>query len=111
MELLASMYGEGMGVSSLLVMVTLGLDLCIGNSMPLINSEFKVGLDNLLGIHTKSLQLDHGSMPNKLLKHKIISELCAHGALLQNGEVERRYQTWINIVKSMIKSGSSEDIC
>ena len=42
-----SMHGEGMGVSSLLVMVTLGLDLCIGNLMSWINSEFKVELDNL----------------------------------------------------------------
>ena len=65
MELLASMYGEGMGVSSLLVMVTLGLDLCIGNSMPWINSKFKVGLDNLLGIHTKSLRLDQSDMSSK----------------------------------------------
>ena len=27
--------------------------------------EFKVGLDNLLGIHTKSLQLDQGDMSSK----------------------------------------------
>ena len=27
--------------------------------------EFKVGLNNLLGIHTKSLQLDHGDISSK----------------------------------------------
>ena len=38
MELLVSMHGEGMGISSLLVMITLGLDTFIGNLMPWIHS-------------------------------------------------------------------------
>ena len=38
MELLVSMHGEGMGISSLLVMITLGLDMYIGNMMPWIHS-------------------------------------------------------------------------
>ena len=38
MELLLSMHGEGMGISSLLVMITLGLDMYIGNLMPWIHS-------------------------------------------------------------------------
>ena len=34
MELLVSMHEEGMGISSLLLMITLGLDMYIENSMP-----------------------------------------------------------------------------
>ena len=37
-KLLVSMHGESMGISSLLVMITLGLDMYIGNSMPWIHS-------------------------------------------------------------------------
>ena len=38
MELLVSMHGEGMGISSLLVMITLDLDMHIENPMPWIHS-------------------------------------------------------------------------
>ena len=38
MEHLVSMHREGMGISSLLVMITLGLDMYIGDSMPWIYS-------------------------------------------------------------------------
>ena len=38
MELLVSLDREGMGISSLLVMITLGLDMYIGDSMPWIHS-------------------------------------------------------------------------
>ena len=38
LELLVSIYGEGMGILSLLVMITLGLDMYIGNLMPWIHS-------------------------------------------------------------------------
>ena len=38
MELLVSIYGEGMGISSLLVMITLGLDINIGNLIPWMHS-------------------------------------------------------------------------
>ena len=38
MEFLVSIHGEGMGISSLLVMTTLGLDTYIGNLMPWIHS-------------------------------------------------------------------------
>ena len=53
MELLVSMNGEGMGISSLQVMITLVLDTFI---------KFKAGPNNLLGINTKSLQLDQGDV-------------------------------------------------
>ena len=56
------MHGEGMGISSLLVMITPGLDMYIGNRWLGYIYEFKVGSDNLLGIHTKSLQLNQGDM-------------------------------------------------
>ena len=35
---LVSMHRDGMGISSLLVMITLGLDMYIGNLMPWIHS-------------------------------------------------------------------------
>ena len=38
MEHLVSMHREGMGISSLLMMITLGLDMYIGDSMPWIYS-------------------------------------------------------------------------
>ena len=37
-DLLVFIHGEDMGTTSLLVMITLGLDMCIGNLMPWINS-------------------------------------------------------------------------
>ena len=38
MQFLVSMHGEGMGISSLLMMITLGLDMYIENLMPWIHS-------------------------------------------------------------------------
>ena len=38
MELRVSMHREGMGIPSLLVMITLGLDMYIGDLMPWIHS-------------------------------------------------------------------------
>ena len=38
LELLVSIYGEGMGILTLLVMITLGLDMYIGNLKPWIHS-------------------------------------------------------------------------
>ena len=37
-KLLVCMHGESMGISSLLVMITLGLDMYIGDMMPWIHS-------------------------------------------------------------------------
>ena len=57
------MHGKGIDISSLLVMITLGLDMYIRNVMPLGTFiEFKAGSDNLLGIHTKSLRLNQGDV-------------------------------------------------
>ena len=67
--------------------------------------EFKAGLDNLLGIDTKSLRLYQGDMSTKFdfsLEHEIIFQSCAPRSLLQNGEVKRRCQTLMDIMRSLI---------
>ena len=48
-----SMHEEGMGISSLLVMITLGLDIHIYREFDALDTfiEFKEGSDNLLGKH------------------------------------------------------------
>ena len=71
--------------------------------------EFKVGSDNLLGIHTKPLRLDQGDMSTKFdfsLEHEIISQLCAPKLLFQNGELKRRCQTLMDIVRLWISFSS-----
>ena len=68
------------------MIITLGLDMYIRNVMPLGTFiEFKVGSDNLLGIHTKSLRLDQGDMSSKFDSFSWSMELFAPGSLLQNG--------------------------
>ena len=71
-----SMYGKDMCISSLLVMITLSLNMYIGNLMSWIHIEIKAGSNNLLSIHTKSRRLNQDDMSSKfdsLLEHKIIS--------------------------------------
>ena len=51
-----------MGTTSLLVMITLGLDMCIGNLMPYKFIKFKVESGNLLGKYIKTLRLDRDDM-------------------------------------------------
>ena len=66
MELLVSMHGDGMGISLFLVMITLGLDMYIGDLMPWIYS-LNLRWDHItyLGIYTKSPWLDQGDMSSK----------------------------------------------
>ena len=57
--------------------------------------EFKVELDNLLGKHIKTLELDRGNVSSRFdhfhMEYEIISWLCTPRSPLQNGVMERRY--------------------
>ena len=68
--------------------------------------EFKARSDNLLGIHIKSLWLNQDDMSNKFdsfcCSMGLFCKLCTLGSLLQNGEVERKYQILMEIVRSWI---------
>ena len=57
MKLLASMKGEGMGISSLLVMITLGLHRRSYFLDTFI--EFKAGSDNLVEFDICSMKLEY----------------------------------------------------
>ena len=55
MKLLESMHGDGIGISSLLVMITLGLDMYIGNAhwiRPTMNHDARL---SIVMIHQASI--------------------------------------------------------
>ena len=66
MKLLVSIHGEGMGISSLLVMITLGLEMYIGDLMPWIHSLNLRGHRITYWVYILShFRLDQGDMSNK----------------------------------------------
>ena len=70
--------------------------------------EFKAELEKQLGRHIKSLHSDrvgeHMSIEfvSFLKKHEILSQLSASGTPQQNGLAERRNQTLLDMVRSMM---------
>ena len=87
------MHGKGIRISSLLMMITLVLDMYRGNPMPWIHS-LNLRWDQI----THWVNISSTSIGSKWCvkldsfheEHEIISQLFALGSPLQNGEVERR---------------------
>ena len=100
---------EGYGTSSLLVMITLCLNMYthyIGNSIPWINSlnlrwsriTYWVNISR----HFNQIEVVSSRFDYFLRKYGIISHLCALGTPLQNRVYERRNQTLIDTLRSII---------
>ena len=62
--------------------------------------KLKAKSNNLLGKHINTLWLDRGGVSRRFnyfhMEHRMISYLCALRTLLQNGVMEKRYQTLID---------------
>ena len=69
--------------------------------------EFKAELENQLGKHIKAIQSDRGGeyllgdFKDYLTQNEIVSQLTSPGTPQQNGVVERRNKTLLEMVRSM----------